>query len=95
VRLTAGNAAAGFGLPDRGRIAPGAKADLVIVNLTETTVVTEESLLTAAAPVARLSHGERFRGRVERTILAGATVWDGKAATVGPRGRFVSPERPA
>jgi dihydroorotase (multifunctional complex type) len=95
VRLTAGNAAARFGLPDRGRIAPGAKADIVMVDLVRETAVTETSLLTAAAPVARLSHGERFRGRVIRTLLAGETVWDGTRTLPEPRGRFVKPVRAA
>jgi dihydroorotase-like cyclic amidohydrolase len=93
-RLTAGKAAARFGLPDRGRIAGGAKGDLVIVDLNAETHVTAESLLTTAAPVARLDHGARFRGRVVRTILSGETVWDGARAAPGG-GQFVTPERAA
>lgn len=93
-RLTAGNAAARFGLPDRGRIAGGAKGDVVIVDLAAQTHVTAESLLTTAAPVARLDHGARFRGRVVRTILSGETVWDGARAAPGG-GQFVTPERAA
>ncbi len=93
-RLTAGNAASRFGLPDRGRIAAGPKGDVVIVDLGGETHVTADNLLTAAASVARLSHGARFRGRVVRTLLAGETVWDGVRAAAG-RGRFVTPERAA
>jgi dihydropyrimidinase/allantoinase len=95
VRLTAGQAAARFGLPDRGRIAAGARGDVVIVDMADETHVTAESLLTTAAPVARLSHGERFRGRVVRTLLAGETVWDGRNAAPAGMGRFVRPERQA
>jgi dihydropyrimidinase/allantoinase len=95
VRLTAGNAGARFGLPDRGRIAAGARGDVVIVDLAGETHVTAESLLTTAAPVARLSHGERFRGRVVRTLLAGETVWDGRSAAPAGMGRLVRPERQA
>lgn len=92
-RLVAGNAADRFGLGDRGRIARGAKADLVIVDLGAATVVTADSLLTAAAPVARLSHGERFKGRVLRTLLGGETVWDGARVVLAGRGHFVRPGR--
>ena len=91
--LTSTNAAARFGLPDRGRLTAGAKADLVLVDLAARTRVTLDGLLTAAAPVARLSHGEAFRGRVLRSWLAGRTIWNG-ALPEGRRGegRFVSPQ---
>ena len=56
------------------------------------TVVTEAGLLTAARAVARLVHGERFRGRVVRTLVGGATVWDGgRLARPLGAGRFVRP----
>ncbi len=67
---------------------------MVIVDLGGETHVTAESLLTTAAPVARLDHGARFRGRIMRTMLAGQTVWDGQHAVPGG-GQFVTPERAA
>jgi dihydroorotase-like cyclic amidohydrolase len=87
------NAATRFGLSDRGALAPGRRADLILVDLGAETRVTETSLITAAAPIARLSHGEAFRGRLSRTLLAGQTVWHGTPN--GPaRGRFVTPRGP-
>jgi dihydroorotase-like cyclic amidohydrolase len=87
------NAATRFGLSDRGALAPGRRADLIIVDLGAPTHVTETSLITAAAPIARLSHGEVFRGRLSRTLLAGQSVWRG--TPTGPAaGRFVTPKGP-
>ena len=87
------NAATRFGLPDRGGLVPGRRADLITVDLGAQTHVTEASLITAAAAIARLSHGEIFRGKLRRTWLAGQTVWDG--TPTGPAtGRFVTPGGP-
>ena len=87
------NAATRFGLSDRGALAPGRRADLIIVDLGAPTHVTETSLITAAGPIARLSHGEVFRGRLNRTLLAGQIVWRG--TPTGPAaGRFVTPKGP-
>ena len=55
-------------------------------------VVTLGSLVTHARDVAHLWQGRRFRGRVERTLLAGRTVWNGTEVT-GPEGggRYITP----
>ena len=91
MRLMSQNAAARFGLPDRGALTAGARADLILVDLAASTHITETSLITTAAPVARLSHGETFAGRLTRTLLAGATIWHG--TPTGPaKGRFVTPK---
>lgn len=91
MRLLSQNAAARFGLPDRGRLEPGARADLVMIDRTAQTHVSETSLITAAAPIARLSHGEVFQGRLSRTWLFGQTIWEGQVT--GPRsGQFVTPK---
>lgn len=90
--LLSANAAHRFGLPVKGRLVPGAAADIVVVDMQGETVVTEAGLLTAARAVARLVHGERFRGRVVRTLVGGATVWDGgRLARPLGAGRFVRP----
>lgn len=90
-RLLSQNAAERFGLPDRGRLEPGARADLIMIDRKAQTRVTESSLTTAAAPIARLSHGEVFQGRLSRTWLAGKTIWEGQVS--GPQtGHFVTPK---
>ena len=88
-RLTARAAVDRFRLGDRGRIEPGGMADLVVVDLAH------------AAPLAaadlhdrhKLSPyvGRTLRGRVQRTVLRGRTVFrDGHA--VGPAiGELVRP----
>lgn len=90
-RLLSGNAADRFGLPDRGRLRAGQKADIVLVDLTTTTEVREEDMLTAARANARLSHGERFRGRLARTMLSGRTIWEGGPIGAPAQGHFVTP----
>ena len=55
------------------------------------TRVSETSLITAAAPIARLSHGEVFQGKLTRTWLAGQTVWEGQV-TGTKTGKFVTPK---
>ena len=89
VRLTSRAAVDRFRLGDRGRIAPGAAADVAIVDLGH------------AAPLARADLHDRhglspyvgrtLRGRVRRTLVRGHTVWaDGRP--VGPaRGELVRP----
>ncbi|NNF39029.1 MAG: dihydroorotase family protein [Gemmatimonadetes bacterium] len=91
---TAAAAARRFGLPDRGALVEGARADLALVDLDASTTPTEQNLRTAARHVARLSYGQRYRGRVATTFLAGRPVFDGAdvAATPGT-GRFVRPAR--
>jgi len=92
IALTSSNAAARFGLDGRGRLAVGTKADLVMIDLSAETHVTSDSLLTTAAPVAALSHGERFRGRVVETWLAGQSVWNSSTHSRPAMGQFVTPE---
>jgi hypothetical protein len=62
------------------------------VDLTGETVPTLDTLRTAARHVARLAHGQRYRGRVAATFLAGAPIFDGTDVTASPgTGRFVRP----
>lgn len=92
VALVSGNAAERFGLPQKGRLAPGADADIVLADLSGQTSLAAETMLTAARDVALLSHGAMFRGAIRRTLLRGQTVWDGTSIPGTPgAGRYLSP----
>jgi dihydropyrimidinase/allantoinase len=91
MRLLCMNAATRFGLSDRGALVSGRRADLIMVDMDAQTRVTETSLITAAAPIARLSHNEVFRGKLSRSFLAGQTIWDSTPTGLAT-GRFVTPK---
>jgi dihydroorotase (multifunctional complex type) len=91
IRLVSSAAAERFSLPAKGRLVPGAAADIVLVDMAGETHVTEAGLLTAARSIARLSHGARFRGAVVQTLLAGQTVWHGSLTGRPGLGRFTTP----
>jgi allantoinase len=85
--LTSGNVAARFRLAGKGRLGPGADADLALVDLTTT---------AAAHPLDRhgLSPfvGRALRGRVMRTLVRGTTVFrDGRIVAQPPLGRLTCP----
>lgn len=88
--LTGGYVARRFRLPSKGRIEPGADADLALVRLDQ------EWLLTPAELHDRHKLSpyvdRRFRGRVERTLLRGETIYhDGRFAET-PRGHLLRPD---
>ena len=91
--LLSGNAAQRFGLPDKGRIAVGADADLTLVDLAGVTEITPQSLHTFARDVAHLYYDARFSGRVLRTIVGGKTVFHGEIVGHAGDGHFVAPDR--
>lgn len=92
VALVSGNAATRYGLPQKGRLAHGADADLLVVDLSGETRITADNLLTAARDLAKLSHGSVFQGAICRTILRGRTVWDGTSILGTPGyGCYLSP----
>jgi allantoinase len=90
--LTAGNVAARFGLPDKGRLTVGADADLALVDQSSSAELRAEDLQY------RHRHspfvGMRLRGRVTRTLVRGQTVFlDGEIVGT-PRGRLLRPGSP-
>jgi len=91
VELLSGNAASRFALPNKGRIAVGADADLVLVDLAGTTSINPETLTTFARDVAHLYYGAEFAGSIIRTLVAGRTVYDGAIVGQPGWGSYASP----
>jgi allantoinase len=88
-RLSAGGAAARLRLRSKGRLEPGADADLALVDLQTATTIEPDHLLYRHrhSPYA----GRTLRGRIERTIVRGTTVFAGGRVVARPAGRLVSP----
>ncbi|MGE4177908.1 MAG: allantoinase AllB [Thermoleophilia bacterium] len=77
-------------LAGKGRLQPGADADLALVRTGDPWTV-EEAELLYHHPVSAFT-GRRLTARVVRTILRGRTVWGEGADPLAPRaGRLVTP----
>jgi allantoinase len=91
-RLISTNGAERFGLTGKGLVAPGADADLTIVDLNATTTIDRDRLFSASRDTDRLHEGLTFRGRVAATVLAGRVIFDGEDVRNRPGdGAFVRP----
>ena len=89
VQVTSANAARLFGLPGKGHIAPGADADLVVVDLAREVDFRAERLGVDYS----LFEGERFRGWPVATVLAGRVVMEeGEVSGRPGDGRYVRRE---
>jgi allantoinase len=88
-RATSGYVARRFRLPGKGRLEPGADADLVLVNLTASTELTAEGLQY------RHRHspfvGRILGARVARTLVRGRTVFADGRIVGPPAGRLLIP----
>ena len=92
VALMSTNGAKRFGLyPRKGVIALGADADFAIVDLNSETVIRKEELYTQARLGDHLYDGMTFQGKIDRTILAGRTIFDGKIIGQPGQGKFLPP----
>lgn len=92
VDLISGNAAKRFGLPNKGRLAAGADADIVLVDLAGNTIIDSTKLFTHAREVNALYEGMLFGGSIASTIVAGRVVY-ANGDIVGERswGKFTRP----
>ncbi|MBK8048799.1 MAG: allantoinase AllB [Anaerolineales bacterium] len=83
VRMTAGNPARIFGLyPRKGSLLPGADADLVVIDLDAEWELAVEDLFYKHKHSAYV--GRRFKGKVERTLVRGKTVFEHGRICVEP-----------
>jgi allantoinase len=91
--LTAGAAAARFGLAGKGELAPGYDADLAVVDLGWAGSVELDDLHYRHRMSAYA--GQPIRGRIVRTVLRGRTVYADGDFDPEPRGRLLIPGRNA
>lgn len=96
IDLISKNGAMRFGLyPQKGAIAVGSDADLTLVDLNATTTLDRANLVTQSRNTEYFSHGRTFQGKIERTIVAGKTVYaDGEVIGKPGHGQFVRPTAP-
>jgi len=94
VQLISTNGAKRFGIyPQKGVIADGADADLVIYDPQQTTTIAEDMLFSKARACDKLYAGMTYKGKVCRTIVNGRTVFvDGQVVGERGWGKFVRPD---
>jgi allantoinase len=92
VELCATRAAEIFNLPAKGRIAPGADADLTLVDLQALWTYDSGQAITRSRANMAIYDGVALRGRVIATLVRGVRVFS-DGAIVGPpgHGQFVRP----
>ncbi len=93
VWLLSEGAAREFGLwPRKGCLAPGADADVLVVNMDRDDKIDRETMFTKAADAARLYDGRSVVGTLELTVVRGEVVYDdGNIVGTEGFGRMVTP----
>ncbi len=94
VRLISTNGAKRFGIyPQKGAIAVGTDADIVIYDPQATTTIDTNKLFSKAKDCDKLYEGMTFQGKVNRTIVNGTTVFvDGEVIGKRGGGKFIRPD---
>jgi allantoinase len=94
-QLVSTNGAKRFSLyPQKGVIAEGADADVIVVDLSAKTTIDKKRLFTEARLCDYLYDGMSFQGKVVRTLLAGRTIFsNGEITGKAGKGKFVRPLR--
>ena len=83
-----------FNLARKGRLEPGADADLALFDPSGSWTVRLDDLFSTSRASARIYDGRTYRGRITRTILRGQTVYqDGQITAEPGTGRFVRPAK--
>jgi allantoinase len=88
--LTSSNGARRFGIDRRGAIEPGAYADLALVDLRDSQVVSRDSLFQRHRITPYL--GMRLRGVIRKTIRRGQVIYSDGAITALTPGVLVRPK---
>lgn len=94
VQLMSTNGAKRFGIyPQKGAIAVGTDADIVVYDPQQTTTIQQDMLFSKAKACDKLYEGTTFRGKVMRTLVNGKTVFvDGQVVGARGGGKFVRPD---
>lgn len=86
-KLLSANPSKRFGIyGKKGVIAPGADADFMIIDLHKKWTFSEQDIYTKCKISPYV--GENFHGKVERTIVRGRTVFDGKPVPADGYGKY-------
>ena len=95
IELIATNGARLFNIyPQKGVVAAGSDADLVIYDPRTTTTIHPDMLFSQARHCDKLYEGKTFQGAVRRTLVNGRTVFvDGQIVGEPGWGQFVRPSR--
>jgi dihydropyrimidinase/dihydroorotase/allantoinase len=78
--------------PRKGTISPGTDADMVVFDPDGLSLPGVSSFVSRAAGTGRIFDGMKLRGRIERTIVRGRTVFRDGILADEAKGQFVSPD---